>query len=89
MVLASASPVLAAMFQNDRKENHQRIVNIEDIEVAVMEHLLRFIYSGDADLNNVKVDKLLTAADKYGIKVLCLRRLCFYYFPTSSVANCI
>lgn len=74
LILAYGSPVFANMFQNDFKENLSRIVNIEDVEPGVMKHLLRFMYTNDADLENVEVDALLIAADKYAmdsLKVEC------------------
>ena len=70
LLVSSGSPVLAAMFQNDFKENRERVVEIDDIEADVMEHLLRFLYTGLVDQEKVDVRKLLIAADKYGIESL-------------------
>lgn len=71
-ILASGSPVLAAMFQNDFTENRERVVKIEDVEADVMEQLLRYLYTGKID-QEINAFKLLVAADKYGIDSLKLK----------------
>lgn len=73
MIVASCSPVLAAMFGNDFKEKHEKVVNIKDITPETFSRLLRFMYVGDASLETVAEDdlsELLTAADKYGVETL-------------------
>lgn len=70
LILASGSPVLAAMFQHNFKENREKIVEIQDVKPLVFEKLLRFIYTGDTDLENETITDLLMAADKYGIDSL-------------------
>nr|CAH0109774.1 unnamed protein product [Daphnia galeata] len=72
LILASGSPVLAAMFKNDFKENQDKVVNIEDIKANIFENLLQYIYTGKADLENEVEDvtELLVAADKYGVETL-------------------
>ncbi|KAI9563080.1 hypothetical protein GHT06_010537 [Daphnia sinensis] len=71
MILASCSPVLAAMFNNDFKESQERIVEIKDFTPAIFSRLLCFMYTGDAsletDLTEEDVAKLLIAADKYNV----------------------
>ena len=77
MILASGSPVLAAMFQNDFKENQTRIVLINDTKAKVLENLFRYIYvgecplleNGDQDGSGGVVD-LFVAADKYAVDSL-------------------
>jgi speckle-type POZ protein len=78
LIVASGSPVFCAMFQNDFKEKSERIVEIKDIHPNVFDHLLRYIYTGDADLDNVDVGGLLAASEKYGMDSLkeeCALRL--------------
>ena len=75
LILASGSPVLAAMFQSDFKENQKRIVLIEDFEAEVFENFLRYIYVEDCDLlekgnGRNDVANLLVAADKYAVDSL-------------------
>ena len=74
LILASGSSVVAAMFQNDFKENLERVVLIEDVDVNVMRNLLRYIYVGECDLlesgDENDVTDLLVAADKYAVDSL-------------------
>uniref|UniRef100_A0A0P5SME4 Btb/poz domain-containing protein n=1 Tax=Daphnia magna TaxID=35525 RepID=A0A0P5SME4_9CRUS len=70
LILASGSPVLAAMFQHDFTENQKKVVLIKDIEANVFEELLCFIYTGNFSVTNVDVAKLLVAADKYAVETL-------------------
>lgn len=87
LVLGSGSPVLAAMFQNDFKENRERMVEIKDIRPTIFEDLLRFMYTGEAmalengDQDGCEIADLLIAADKYAVDSLkdeceiCLSRI--------------
>lgn len=74
MILASASSVLAATFQNDFEESKDRIVEIKDINPHILERLLRYVYTGEAaadgKIPDEDVEELLTAADKYAIESL-------------------
>lgn len=69
IIIASGSPVLAAMFQNSFKEKQERVVVI-DSNTAVFEKMLRFFYTGDADLNTADVTDLLILANMYGVDPL-------------------
>ena len=78
LIVASGSPVLDAMFKHNFKEKEEKTAIIHDIQSEVFEHLLRFIYTGDADLDNINVARLIVAADKYGMDALkdeCALRL--------------
>lgn len=74
MIVASCSPVLAAMFTNDYKESHERIVDIKDFTPDTFSRLLRFMYTGDAsletDVTEEGITELLIAADKYAVETL-------------------
>ena len=70
LILASGSPVLAAMFHNDFKENRERVVEIRDLNHQVVESLVRYIYTGDVDLENEDAADLMVAADKYEVDSL-------------------
>jgi hypothetical protein len=73
-ILASSSPVLAAMFLNDFKEKKDRIVEITDFDSRVIENLLRYLYTGEVFGENNRpiehVENLFAAADKYDIESL-------------------
>ena len=72
LILASGSPVLAAMFQHNFKENHEKVVLIKEIEPNVFEELLCYIYTGrfNGSGRNVDVAELFIAADKYAVETL-------------------
>ncbi len=77
LILASGSPVLAAMFQNDFKESQKRMVVIKEIQANVLENLFRYIYVGECalllengDEDGNEVAGLLVAADKYAVDSL-------------------
>jgi speckle-type POZ protein len=72
LILASGSPVLAAMFENDFEEKRKRIANITDIRSNIFENLLRYIYTGEVALETEVEDvtELLIAAEKYAVETL-------------------
>lgn len=77
-ILASRSPVFAAMFEHDMKESQVNIVEIHDFDAQVMKNLLLFMYSGKLTKLNSIICDLMHAADKYGVKQLtdlCARRM--------------
>lgn len=71
LILASGSPVLAAMFQHNFKESQEKIVLIKDTNPIVFEELLCYIYTGNFNSGrNVDVSELFVAADKYAVESL-------------------
>jgi hypothetical protein len=72
LILASGSPILAAMFENDFKEKQERVANITDIKANIFENLLQHIYTGEVALETEVEDvaELLIAADKYAVETL-------------------
>ncbi|UYV69900.1 SPOPL [Cordylochernes scorpioides] len=73
-ILAARSPVFTAMFEHDMKENRESLVEIEDMEPVVLRGMIRFIYTGQSPNLKTIADRLLPAADKYGLerlKVIC------------------
>ncbi|PVH47394.1 hypothetical protein PAHAL_4G050800 [Panicum hallii] len=83
-VLASRSPVFAAEFFGHMKEARSPVVEIEDMDAAVLGAMLRFIYTDTApELDRPEdgaavAQHLLVAADRYGIdrlKLVCEDRL--------------
>ncbi|XP_046450190.1 speckle-type POZ protein-like [Daphnia pulex] len=71
LILASGSPVLAAMFQHNFRENQEKVVEIKDINPEVFEELLCYIYNGNFNSGrNVDAAELLVAADKYAVEAL-------------------
>lgn len=80
-ILSSRSPVFAAMFLSGMQESHSSLILVEDVDFRVMQAILRYIYVGDIDEDNVNncefVIKLFAAADKYNLKYL--RNVCESY----------
>ena len=70
LIVASGSPVLAAMFKNDFKEKQEGIAVIKDIEADVFEKLLYFIYTGEVDFQFKEIHALMVAADMYNVATL-------------------
>ena len=82
-VMASASPVIKAMFQGNRfKEGTTKTVQITDISPEAFKHLLQFVYSGKIPLladSTETMEMLFFAADKYEIqelKDICKKEPC-------------
>ena len=74
-ILGAQSPVFAAMFEHETKEQVENRVEIPDMSSDVFEHLLRFIYSGKVpEMDKVALD-LLSVADQVFLFVLNLLRL--------------
>ena len=78
LIVASGSPVLAALFQKE-DNSRKRIVEIKETKSEVFEQLLRYIYTGEMDVEEVDVlAEIMVAADKYGVDSLkeeCASRL--------------
>ena len=78
-VLAFRSPVFRAEFLGPMKEKAENVIRIDDMEPAIFEALLHFIYTDRlpdscSDGRNVAMQHLLVAADRYGVERL--RLLC-------------
>lgn len=70
-VLAARSPVFLRMFTNDMLEKKSGVVKITDIDIAVLNMMLKYIYSAKVDiLNYDSAIKLYSAADKYEVTSL-------------------
>lgn len=82
-VLASRSPVFAAMFEYDMLENSENVVEIADVEPEALRELLRFVYSERVEgLDHMALD-LFEAADKYALEELKLMCEDALYFGLS------
>ncbi|XP_065205296.1 speckle-type POZ protein B-like isoform X7 [Planococcus citri] len=85
-VLAARSPVFCAMFTHSTKENELGRVEIEDINEAVVEEMLKYIYTGKCENLDGLAEGLMAAADKYDLnrlKIMCAKKL----FKVLSVEN--
>ncbi|XP_065205328.1 speckle-type POZ protein-like [Planococcus citri] len=74
IILAARSPVFAAMFAHNVKENEENRVYINDMDEEVASEMLRYIYTGKCEKLSELATGLLVAADKYdlaGLKNVC------------------
>ena len=82
-VLAFRSPVFRAEFLGPMKEKAENLIRIDDMEPAIFEALLHFIYTDRlpdscSDGRNPAIMHLLVAADRYGVerpRLLCESKL--------------
>lgn len=70
LILTARSPVFANMFKHDVKESQENKVNITDFDEQVVEEMLNYMYTGVSENLNMMADKLLVAAEKYGLDEL-------------------
>ena len=80
MILASGSPVFAAMFQCGLSESQSRTVTINDFDSEVFCQLLIFLYTGTAPKCKEEriTQSLFEASDKYDVESLkneCVKEL--------------
>ena len=78
-VLAARSAVFSAMFDHDFLENKTNVVDIPDIEYAILQEMLRYIYTNRVKNFENLAGELLLASDKYQIddlKEKCAEVLC-------------
>ncbi|KAF7062823.1 hypothetical protein CFC21_069384 [Triticum aestivum] len=83
-VLAARSSVFKAELFGQMKETTMECIKIEDMEPATFEALLHFIYTDNLPSNchvdqNVALQHLLVAADRYGLdrlNAICEEKLC-------------
>ncbi|XP_058789648.1 speckle-type POZ protein B-like [Phymastichus coffea] len=78
-ILATRSPVFAALFAHDMEEAMQNRVYIKDINPDVLTEILRFIYTGKVENIDELAYELLSASDKYrldDLKAMCEEIVC-------------
>lgn len=63
-VLSKASPFFAKILNSDTKENEEGVIRLQIISASLMEMILKFMYYGRTQINNVENAKdLMIAAD--------------------------
>merc|ERR1719483_509749 len=68
-ILASRSPVFAAMFSHDMSEQRKNEIKITDLPPSTVKSMLEYIYCGQFDETKVS-PFLLASADKYDLQQL-------------------
>ena len=69
-ILAARSEVFEAMFTQEKKENGENNVKIEDFTCEVVMEMLRYMYTHKINEIEKMLEDLLTLADKYLLKEL-------------------
>nr|CAB3488332.1 unnamed protein product [Digitaria exilis] len=84
-MLAARSMVFKAELFGSMKEKDAQCIEIDDVEPAIFEALLHFVYTDslpddcNGESGNVAMQHLLVAADRYGLdrlRVMCEAKLC-------------
>ncbi|XP_043479839.1 speckle-type POZ protein-like [Leptopilina heterotoma] len=78
IILASRSPVFAAMFKNKMNEELTSIVEIDDIRSSIFQQMLNFIYTDQVEDLEESAFELIDVAEKYqleNLKSMCINSL--------------
>lgn len=73
LLLAAMSPYFDAMFTSGMIESQNRMVNIQNVPSSTFDLILKFIYSGELELDEDNVGDLLQASVMMQIKCLVER----------------
>ncbi|KAJ0063885.1 hypothetical protein NL108_013157 [Boleophthalmus pectinirostris] len=88
VLLAAVSPYFRAMFTSPLVESRLTEIRLEDVTPAVMDTVIRFVYSGEAGLSLDTAEDLFVAANR--LQVMPLQDLCSrFLFEHLSVENCL
>ena len=68
-ILAGRSSVFDAMFTHDMEENRSSKVDIQDLDGETVHDMIVYVYSGKVEKIDDKAPGLLSAAEKYDLKV--------------------
>lgn len=90
IVLCAASPFFFNALNNDMKEKKEGVIRLEETSKAVMEEVLKYLYTGDVDINDDSANLFdLTAAADYfvipSLKALCSKGI----LKTLALSNCV
>ena len=69
-ILASQSPVFRRMLESDMKEQRTNVIEISDVDQAVISDMLAYIYTGCVPHLDALVAELLEVANKYELSEL-------------------
>lgn len=87
-LIAASSDYFRAMFTNDCTEKNQSVVRINGVDAVSMNLILKFFYTGQAELQTDTVQNLLSAANLFQLSEL--KRGCADYMANKlDVDNCI
>ena len=87
-ILAASSPYFLGLFSADMKERREEDVRMEGLSPKTVEQLLRFVYTGEVEINDENVKDLLFAGDYLLIDSLKEQGSC-YLENNLGPANCL
>ena len=86
MVLAAGSAYFRTMFASGMEESRKDVIEIKQIEAAVFQRVLRFIYTGRVDIGGATVQELFMQAQMFQIAQLV--ELCVTFFQVR-IRQCV
>jgi hypothetical protein len=81
IILASSSPYFQVLLTHTFKENSLNSIELRDIEPSTFSSLLRYIYSGQIELDENNVQELLIASDMFQLDEVV--KFCCHYLSIS------
>ncbi|XP_068675974.1 kelch-like protein 2 [Montipora foliosa] len=88
-VLSAASPFFVKLLQTEMKEKEEGIVRFEEISEPILEKVLKFIYTGEVEIDDEQNAKDLIIAADY-LLLVCLKTTAGRFLEHRSTnANCI
>ena len=86
VVLAAGSAYFRTMFASGMEESRKDVIEIKQIEAAVFQQVLRFIYTGRVDIGGATVQELFMQAQMFQIAQLV--ELCVTFFQVR-IRRCV
>ncbi|KAL9952456.1 hypothetical protein ACROYT_G039717 [Oculina patagonica] len=88
IVLCAASPFFFNAFNSDMKEKKEGVIRLEEMSKAVMEEVLKYLYTGHVDIGEANACDLMAAADYFLLPTL--KNLCSNVIAEAlSFSSCI
>ena len=90
IVLCAASPFFYNALNSDMKEKKEGVIRLEETSKAVMEEVLKYLYTGHVDINedSANLFDLIAAADYFvipSLKTVCGKGI----LKTLALSNCV
>ncbi|XP_044158476.1 kelch-like protein 41 [Bufo gargarizans] len=88
LILAACSPYFREFFLSEESEEKKKNVELDNVDPAVMEAILKYLYSADIDLNDGNVQDIFALASRFQIPSVFT--VCVTYLQRRlSTANCL
>ncbi|KAM9304863.1 kelch-like protein 41 [Gastrophryne carolinensis] len=89
LILAACSPYFREFFLSDESEEKKKNMELDNVDPAIMEAILKYIYSADIDLNDANVQDIFALASRFQIPsvfTVCVTYLQRRLSPTNCLA---